>query len=214
MQYAGREEIYSLLLASGYMRAENVFYFEDVRNPIYTLFLTNLEIRKMIGNIIRRWFKGKGNYFGDFVSAMFKGNVDEMNYYMNRVALETFSYFDSGNKPSEAKEPERFYHGFVLGLLVDKASEYIVKSNRESGFGRYDVVMEPKNKEDVAVIMEFKVQDQKAGEDSLDATAEAALSQIEEMHYESDLLSRGIPAERLYKYGFAFRGEECLIKKG
>ncbi|MBR1628912.1 MAG: PD-(D/E)XK nuclease domain-containing protein [Lachnospiraceae bacterium] len=168
----------------------------------------------MIGNIIRRWFKGKGNYFGDFVSAMFKGNVDEMNYYMNRVALETFSYFDSGNKPSEAKEPERFYHGFVLGLLVDKASEYIVKSNRESGFGRYDVVMEPKNKEDVAVIMEFKVQDQKAGEDSLDATAEAALSQIEEMHYESDLLSRGIPAERIYKYGFAFRGEECLIKKG
>ena len=81
-----------------------------------------------------------------------------MNHYMNEVAFQTFSFFDSGNSPSKS-EPERFYHGFVLGLMVDLSEHYAVTSNRESGFGRYDVMLEPKEKGDWAYILEFKVQD-------------------------------------------------------
>lgn len=84
------------------------------------------------------------------------GDLKQMNIYMNRVALETISYFDSGSAPSE-REPERFYHGFVLGLLVDLREKYIVTSNRESGYGRYDIMLEPRNREDAAIIIEFKV---------------------------------------------------------
>ncbi|MBR1855452.1 MAG: PD-(D/E)XK nuclease domain-containing protein, partial [Oribacterium sp.] len=152
--------------------------------------------------------------FGDFISAMLRGDEYEMERYMNQVALNTFSSFDTGTSPSGEKHPERFYHGFVLGLMVDKSRDYIIKSNRESGYGRYDVVMEPKNTSDVAVIMEFKVRDERRGEKTLSDTADNALSQIEDRKYDADLISRGIPAERIYKYGFAFEGETCLIKKG
>ena len=83
-----------------------------------------------------------------------------MNAYMNRVAINTFSYFDTGKRPS-GDEPERFYHGFVLGLVVDLQDRYRITSNRESGYGRYDVMLEPKDpKRDDPVIMEFKVFDQ------------------------------------------------------
>ena len=211
-----QDAIWSLLLASGYLKVAGVAVGEDgtakegVRR--YRLTLTNHEVRLMFRKMIRGWFK-KEAYFGEFVTSMFRGDLRGMNHYMNKVALNTFSYFDTGKKPSGQKEPERFYHGFVLGLLVDKAASHVVKSNRESGFGRYDVVMEPKSAEDVAVIMEFKVFDTEDGEKDLEDTAQSALRQIEEKKYEADLLQRGIPKERIYKYGFAFQGEKCLIRK-
>ena len=96
--------------------------------------------------------------------------------------------------------------------MVDRAKDYILKSNRESGFGRYDVVLEPKDISCNAVIIEFKVFSPRTGEKSLEDTAANALAQIEEKKYDTDLLQRGIPAERIFKYGFAFKGEECLIK--
>lgn len=121
---------------------------------------------------------------------------------------------DAGKKPSEESEPEKFYHGFVLGLLVDNAKNYVVKSNRESGFGRYDVVMEPKDKNDVAVIIEFKVYDKEYdGENDLSDTADNALKQIEEKQYAADLLAQGVSEDKILKYGFAFQGKKCLIKK-
>jgi hypothetical protein len=144
---------------------------------------------------------------------MFAGNVREMNYYMNEVALNTFSYFDAGSRPSGRKEPERFYHGFVQGLIVDKAGSYMVKSNRESGLGRYDVVMEPKDASDIAIIMEFKLLDKEDGEETLEDTARNALRQIADRKYDTDLIQRGFPVERIYRYGFAFEGEKCLIRK-
>ena len=140
------------------------------------------------------------------------GDRKAMNAYMNRVALTIFSYFDTGKRPS-GQEPERFYHGFVLGLMVDLQREYMVTSNRESGFGRYDVVIEPKNpRKNPAVIIEFKVWDEEE-EKNLQDTAKAALAQIEEKRYDAALLAKGIPEDRIYKYGFAFEGKTVLIEK-
>jgi hypothetical protein len=212
-----RDAIWSLLLATGYLKVVDVntdWDLLEAKAPIYRLALTNFEVKRMFRDLILRWFDKGTDSFGDFVSAMFAGNVREMNYYMNEVALNTFSYFDTGHKPSGRKEPERFYHGFVLGLIVDKAGSYMVKSNRESGLGRYDVVMEPKDVGDIAVIMEFKVFDKEDSEETLEDTAQNALRQIADRRYDTDLIQRGIPTDRIYRYGFAFEGEKCLIRKG
>ena len=203
--------IWSLLLAAGYLKVDEICKDTSEDEAIYYLSLTNLEVQKMYMKLIRDWFRKTGDMTG-FVKSMFDGNVREMNRFMNRVALTTFSSFDTGKKPSE-KQPERFYHGFVLGLLVDHTKDYIVKSNRESGFGRYDVVMEPKDPKDIAVIMEFKVFDREDGEKSLEDTARNALRQIETKKYDTDLLARNIPENHILKYGFAFEGERCMILK-
>lgn len=204
--------IWSLLLASGYLKVVKTIKKTPDSYPTYYLSLTNHEVKLMFFRMVEEWFAG-GSEFGDFISSMFCGDVRGMNHYMNKVALNTFSYFDTGKKPSSQKEPERFYHGFVLGMLVDKADQYMVKSNRESGFGRYDVVMEPKDVKDVAVIMEFKVFDIEDGETSLEDTAKNALQQIEDKKYAADLILRGIPKDQILKYGFAFEGEKCRIRK-
>ena len=143
---------------------------------------------------------------------MLRGNVKEMNIYMNEVALSTFSSFDSGKHPSGKSEPERFYHGFVLGLLVELRDKYEVQSNRESGYGRYDVMIIPRDKNSQAVIIEFKVIDSQE-ETSLDMTADSALRQIEEKNYDAKLLERGYKREAIQHYGFAFEGKKVLIRK-
>ena len=206
------DAIWSLLLASGYLKCEKIIQETPEDTAIYRLVLTNFEVKKMFEKMVTGWFK-KDTSFNEFVKAMFRGDLRGMNQYMNRVALNTFSYFDAGKKPSEESEPEKFYHGFVLGLLVDSAKNYILKSNRESGYGRYDVVMEPKDKEDKAVIIEFKVYDKEYdNEEDLADTAANALAQIEERQYDADLIAAGIPEENILKYGFAFQGKKCLIR--
>ena len=209
-----KNAIWSLLLASGYLKYEKIIQETSYDTAYYRLAITNFEVKKMFGKMIEDWFSADES-FGLFVNAMFMGDTRSMNYYMNKVALNTFSYFDVGNKPSE-EEPEKFYHGFVLGLMVDKAKDYSLKSNRESGFGRYDVVMEPKGDNKAgkkAVIIEFKVYNKDYdGESDLSDTVENALKQIEEKQYASDLLSQGIAEDDILKYGFAFKGKKCLIK--
>ena len=205
--------IWSLLLASGYLKVlsydweEFLEYGEEVE---YELTLTNYEVERMFYNMVRGWFQDSRADYNDFVKALLLGDKKAMNAYMNRVALNTFSYFDTGKRPS-GEEPERFYHGFVLGLIVNLQKRYVITSNRESGFGRYDVMLEPKNPQmDNAIILEFKIHDPD-DEETLKDTVQEALEQIERKQYAAQLVSRGIPKEHIRSYGFAFQGKHVLI---
>ena len=205
--------VWSLLLTAGYLKITTVHEKE------YELILTNYEVKHAFENMIWRWFHEETGDYNDFVKALLRGDLEEMNKYMNEMTASMLSLFDAGNKPSR-RAPERFYHGFVLGLLVELAGRYKVTSNRESGFGRYDVMLEPlsredngiinNDKKDDAIIMEFKVHDLEK-ESTLEETVHAALRQIDEKKYEQSLLDSGIPKERIRKYGFAFEGKKVLI---
>ena len=202
--------IWSLLLASGYLKVEEIDYRGITREPWYTLKITNIETLSMFMTMFRGWFQNSDANYNDFVKALLKGSLKEMNIYMNDVALATFSSFDAGKKPSEKNQPERFYHGFVLGLLAELRDQYEIRSNRESGYGRYDVMLTPLNKNDNAIIIEFKVHEPEE-ETSLQDTVQSALVQIDEKKYDAELLARGIPADRIRHYGFAFEGKKVLI---
>lgn len=204
--------IWSLLLASGYLK---VVGYQDAGdtlktgNPLYELAITNYEVQVMFYGMVSSWFVQAEDDYNDFIKALLKCDVREMNLYMNQVAMTVFSYFDTG-KGNSISQPERFYHGFVLGLLVELSDRYILTSNRESGFGRYDVMLEPRNIEENAYILEFKVHDA-SEETSLQDTVKAALEQIEIKQYEQNLLVKGVAKEHIYKYGFAFEGKKVLI---
>ena len=204
------EAIWSLLLASGYLKVQNIDYRGITLEPWYTLDITNIETLSMFMTMFRGWFKNKDANYNDFVKALLKGSLKEMNIYMNDVALATFSSFDTGKKPSEKSQPERFYHGFVLGLLVELRDRYQIRSNRESGYGRYDVMLTPVTEMDDAIVIEFKVHELDE-EESLKDTVRTALDQITEKNYDAELLAQGIPAERIRHYGFAFEGKKVLI---
>ena len=207
-----RNAVWSLLLASGYLKVVKQEFTEETGRWYYTLALTNKEVYLMFENMIQDWFTESDGSYNDFINALLMNDVEAMNEYMNRVALTTFSYFDTG-KTSSDEEPERFYHGFVLGLMVELSDRYVLTSNRESGFGRYDVMLEPVQPEkDDGIILEFKVFQPKK-EKCLEDTVAAALQQIEEKKYETSLMAKGVKKEHIRKYGFAFRGKEVLIGK-
>ena len=204
--------VWSLLLATGYLKVQDFRRVGERKKKVYTLALTNMEVTSMFEDMVKGWFEGGTEiYYNEFINALLSDNVRKMNTFMNKVALNTFSSFDSGNKPSEQAEPERFYHGFVLGMVVSLADAYKVRSNRESGYGRYDVMIEPYDKTKKAFIFEFKVLDVDEDEKTLADTLANAHAQIEEKRYEAELLEAGFAPGQIRKYGFAFKGKECLI---
>ncbi|RHT93329.1 hypothetical protein DW721_07460 [Clostridium sp. AM27-31LB] len=209
------DAVWSLMLASGYLKVVSAEPLVGNRRKArrYTLALTNLEIQVMFEDMILRWFSPAKSETNEFIKALITGDIESMNEYMNDVALRTFSSFDSGKHTSEKKAPENFYHGFVLGLMVDQSENYIITSNRESGFGRYDIMLEPKDKQSKkypGIVIEFKVINPRK-ENSLEETVEAALKQIEEKNYDAELINRGVDKENIHHYGFAFRNKEVLI---
>ena len=208
----GKKEnaIWSLLLASGYLKVKS-YTFDFIRGRnIYELSLTNYEVRIMFGEMIEGWFSEKQTAYNDFIKALLMDDVEAMNHYMNQVAMKIFSYFDTGKGSLEEAEPERFYHGFVLGLMVELAGRYVITSNRESGFGRYDVMLEPQEMKDPAIILEFKVHNPRR-EQTLEDTVKAALKQIKEKKYGEALETKGIRPERIRRYGFALEGKTVRI---
>ncbi len=208
------DAVWSLMLASGYLKvisSEELNLIRESDNE-YELAITNREILFMFRKMILRWFTPAKRETNEFIKALINGDVESMNAYMNKVTLKTISYFDSGNSPSD-EEPERFFHGLVLGLMVDQTENYIITSNRESGYGRYDIMLEPidKSNENLpCIVIEFKVINPKK-EKTLEETVEAALNQIEDKGYDAELVKRGVKKENIHHYGFAFKGKNVLI---
>ena len=208
------DAVWSLMLASGYLKVISLEPLDAMREYEckYELALTNREILFMFRKMILRWFSPAKRETNEFIRALISGDIESMNAYMNKVTLKTISYFDTGNTPSD-EEPERFFHGFVLGLIVDQTENYIITSNRESGYGRYDIMLEPIDKTNEklpGIVIEFKVINPRK-ENSLEETVEAALKQIEEKNYNAELIKRGVKEENIHHYGFAFKGKEVLI---
>ena len=205
--------IWSLMLASGYLKATEVEYRGILRDPWYHLMITNLETTAMFSSMFKGWFYQSRSNYNQFVKALLNSDLDAMNYYMNQISMATFSYFDMSGKEDGSGAPERFYHGFVLGLIADQTDQYESCSNRESGFGRYDVMMIPRkpgNRRGPAIIMEFKVHNSKK-EETLEETVDHALDQIEAMNYDAQLFARGFERKEIRHYGFAFEGKKVLI---
>lgn len=204
--------VWSLLLATGYLKILDVEIVGEDKEQYYTLILTNKEVAIMFKNMVNGWFKNNANIpYNDFVKALLINDVDSMNEFMNDIALVSFSNFDVSKSASSKDAPERFYHGFVLGLIVDLAERFTIQSNRESGFGRYDIMLKPQDREnDYAYIIEFKVHKPRK-ENDLEETLANALQQIAERQYEAGLIAEGFAPERIKKYGIVFRGKECLI---
>ena len=201
--------VWSLLVASGYLKVEEIEYKGMTLEPWYHLAVTNLETISMFSNMFKGWFATASANYNEFIKAMLGGNVKAMNLYMNDIALATFSSFDVGKHFSQRSQPERFYHGFVLGLLVEVRDLYEIRSNRESGYGRYDVMLIPKTKENDGIILEFKVKESE--EKTLEETVQTALAQIEAKKYDTELLQLGVSKEHIRHYGFAFEGKKVLI---
>lgn len=205
--------IWSLLLSSGYLKINQAPKDAAASNQNYHLSLTNHEVDVMFRRMIDGWFKKYTPNYNAFVKVLLADDVRAMNHYINRIALETFSFFDTGKGPSASAEPERFYHGFVLGLMVDLQDKYHITSNRESGFGRYDIMLEPVEiGQSDAIILEFKVIDPESEAD-LNATVNSALEQIRHKQYDAQLLARGFRPDQIRAYGFAFQGKQVLIGK-
>lgn len=207
------DAIWALLVVSGYLKVKR--HWIDASQfgswkQLYELELTNFEVRVTFANIVRGWFAQASGDYNAFIKALLNDDTEAMNAYMNRVSQRIFSTFDVGKKPSEQSEPERFYHGFVLGLMVELIDQYEVKSNRESGFGRYDVVLKPRDIRKKAMILEFKVFNPNK-ETVLEDTVKNALKQIKEKNYAAELLEAGIVKENIKMYGFAFKGKKILI---
>ena len=205
------DAVWALLLAAGYVTSPGPVP-EFVATTPRHLRLTNKEVRVCFDRMAEGWFGEAEADLDDFAGALLQGDALGATRALSDVALYCMSSFDGARRPAE-REPERFYHGLVLGLLASLRGRYSVESNRESGFGRYDVALVPAcgaSGTDPAVVMEFKVFDPRR-EQALEDTVARALRQIEKRRYVAGLVARGIDESRIRTYGIAFRGKEVLV---
>ena len=195
--------IWGLMLQTGYLKVTETV---DLAMHIYKVKIPNYEIKFLFQQIINDWFKDKviGNDLKSILKDLVTLNLKEFEKKFNVLVKEMFSYMDVGENTAE-----NFYHAFVLGMLVGLKDTYYVNSNRESGYGRYDIMLEPKDKNGNSFIMEFKVLDDME-EKTIDETLENAKKQIEEKGYETNLRERGF--ENITKMVFAFKGKEAKLE--
>ncbi len=197
------ENIWGLMLQTGYLKVEEVVSLEE---RIYKVKLPNNEIKDLFRSIIRDWFSNKveGNDLRSILEDLITLRLEDFERKFKKLVVEMFSFFDVGENTAE-----NFYHAFVLGMLVGLKDKYFVKSNRESGYGRYDIMLEPKDKNGNSFIMEFKISEDME-EENLEKLIEEAKKQIEEKKYEQDLQERGF--DNITKMIFAFKGKEFKLE--
>ena len=197
------ENIWGLLLGTGYLKVTEVV---DLAHGIYKVKIPNYEIKFLFQNIIREWFNDKviGNNLNTILKDLVTLNLKEFEKKFQVLVRQMFSFMDVGENTAE-----NFYHAFVLGMLVGLKDSYYVKSNRESGFGRYDIMLEPKDKNGNSFVIEFKVLEDEE-EKTIEDTIENAKKQIEERKYAEDLEERGYT--KITKMVFAFKGKEVKMK--
>ena len=197
------ENIWGLMLQTGYLKVEEVVSLEEI---IYKVKLPNNEIKDLFRSIIRDWFSNKveGNDLRSILEDLITLRLEDFERKFKKLVVEMFSFFDVGENTAE-----NFYHAFVLGMLVGLKDKYFVKSNRESGYGRYDIMLEPKDKNGNSFIMEFKIAEDME-EENLEKLLEEAKKQIEEKKYEQELKEKGF--ENITKIIFAFKGKEFKLE--
>ena len=197
------DNIWGLMLGTGYLKVVEVV---DLPNKIYKVTLPNYEIKHLFEEIIDNWFRNKviGNDLQSILKDLVTLNLEEYEEKFKILVKQMFSYMDVGENTAE-----NFYHAFVLGMLVGLKDSYYVNSNRESGMGRYDIMLEPKDKNGNSFIMEFKVYKEDK-EKTIEETIENAKKQIEEKGYESNLRERGF--KNITKMVYAFKGKEVKME--
>ncbi|MBQ7457111.1 MAG: AAA family ATPase [Desulfovibrio sp.] len=202
--YDRQDAIWSFLMASGYLKPLS----NDNDTGEYKVAVTNYEVLQILKRLISSWFNNYSVNAEKFRRALLIDDIVYMNKFLRKIAINTFSFFDTSGD-----EPERFYHAFVLGLTVDLQDQYEILSNRESGFGRYDITMFPKRSRYHGIVIEFKTLERER-ENNLQDACNNALLQIKTKKYSSSLLSRGVASSNIYVYGFAFKGKDLLICGG
>ena len=197
------ENIWGLMLQTGYLKVVETV---NISEGIYKVKIPNYEIKELFKGIVRDWFKNKviGNDLTSILKDLIELNLKEYEKKFKVLVNEMFSYMDVGENTAE-----NFYHAFVLGMLVGLRDSYYVNSNRESGMGRYDIMLEPQDKSKNSFVIEFKVANDMK-ENTIEDVIESAKKQIEERDYESNLRERGF--ENITKMVFAFRGKECKMQ--
>jgi hypothetical protein len=177
------ESIWSFLLFSGYLKAVETWRVEEEEDTKCKLKIPNRELKYVFNEIIRYWVK-TGIYETDYnlmLKSLTGGDIKTFGKIFRDLVIKSLSYYDVGGN-----QPEKFYHAFVLGMMMSLTGRYHVKSNRESGYGRYDVMLIPEDKSMSGVVMEFKKVDVYEDE-TLETACNEALHQIREKNYRSEL---------------------------
>ncbi|MEJ8553124.1 AAA family ATPase [Tepidibacter sp. Z1-5] len=199
----GAENVWSFLLFSGYLKVIK----EDLKmgRSFCTLEIPNLEVKYLYEEIIMSWFKESINSekFNYMLKSLTTGDIETFEEILSEYLIKSASYFD-------IEESEKFYHAFVLGILVALNEDYEVKSNRESGYGRYDIMVIPKDQTKLAIIIEFK-KVSKRRKETLETAVDKAIAQIKDRNYRQELVDRGI--NNIIELGIAFEGKEVLVKE-